>query len=70
MRMACVGPRAYKSLGKKKELRNEKPHVTFGTAAVTKDIFGLFLLTSFASNIEMPKHQTNYDPTFTELTKE
>ena len=46
--------------------KKRKAHVTFGTAAATKVVFGLFSLFAMASNLTMPKHQINKDATFTE----
>ena len=67
--MVCAAPPRLQKLREEEEgTKRQKAHVIFGTAAVAKVIFGLFSLISFASNIEMPKHQTNYDPAFTELT--
>ena len=48
------------------ESKKCKAHVTFGTAAATKVIFGLFLLIELASNITMPEHQTHENLTYTE----
>jgi hypothetical protein len=43
-----------------------KAHVTFGTAAATKVVFGLFSLFAMTSNLTMPKHRINTDATFTQ----
>lgn len=51
---------------KVEEAKKRKAHVTFGTAATTKVVFGLFSLFAMASNLTMPKHRINKDATFTE----
>jgi hypothetical protein len=51
---------------KKEEAKKRKAHVTFGTAATTKVLFGLFSLISLASNFTMPNHRKGYTPTYTE----
>ncbi|KAL7524874.1 hypothetical protein ACHAXR_002639, partial [Thalassiosira sp. AJA248-18] len=43
-----------------------KAHVTFGTAAATKVVFGLFSLFAMTSNLTLPKHRINKDATFTQ----
>ena len=48
------------------ESKKLKAHVTFGTAAATKVVFGLFLLIALARNIKMPEHQTHENLTYTE----
>ena len=50
----------------KDEAQKSKAHVTFGTAATTKVVFGLFSLFAMASNLTMPSHRINKDATFTE----
>ena len=46
------------------ESKKRKYHVTFGTAAATKLVFGLLLLIALASNITMPDHQTHKNLTY------
>ena len=48
------------------EMKKRKAHVTFGTAATTKVVFGLFSLFAMTSNLTMPKHRINKDATFTQ----
>ena len=38
------------------ETKKRKAHVTFGTAAATKVVFGMFSLIALARNITMPEH--------------
>eukprot|EP00957_Ditylum_brightwellii_P071322 5421931-Ditylum_brightwellii.AAC.1 len=47
-------------------MKQKKAHVTFGTAATTKVVFGLFSLVAMASNFTMPKHQINKDVFFSQ----
>ena len=47
------------------ESQKRKSHVTFGTAAATKVVFGMFSLIALVSNITIPKHQTNPNATYT-----
>ena len=44
------------------ESQKRKSHVTFGTAAATKVVFGMFSLIALVSNITIPKHQTDKSP--------
>ena len=48
------------------ESQNQKAHVTFGTAAATKVVFGMFLLIALASNITMPEQRTHENITYTD----
>ena len=50
----------------KEKAKKRKAHVTFGTAAATKALFGLFSLISLASTFTMPNHRKGYTPTYTE----
>ena len=50
----------------KETLQKRKAHVSFGTAAATKLGFCLFSLIALATNIVVPQHKTEKDPTFTQ----
>ena len=47
------------------ESKKRKAHVTFGTAAALKVVFGMFSLIALARNITMSEHQTHKSLTFT-----
>ena len=61
----CWYPRLREQQGLKKN-KKIKAHVTYGVEAATKVVFGLLLLIALATNITMPKHQTNPNATYTE----
>ena len=50
----------------KAEANKRKAHVTFGTAAATKIVFGLLAMFALTSNFTMPNHTNTPAATFTE----
>ena len=58
-------PRLIEKRGRESAMK-KKAHVTFGTAAATKVVFGLYSMFAMASNLTMPHHPINKDATFTE----
>ena len=60
-------PRLREQREKDKEtLQKRKAHVSFGTAAATKLVFGMFLLIALATNAVVPQHRTEKNATFTQ----
>ena len=59
-------PRIRELQQKEEAARKRKAHVTFGTSAATRLIFGLYSLIALTSNITMPKYRTVPNATFTE----
>ena len=59
-------PRLREQREKDKEAsQKRKAHVSFGTAAATKLVFGLFLLIALATNVVVPQNRTKKNATFT-----
>ena len=47
------------------ESKKRKSHITYGSVAATKAVFGMFSLIALASNIIMPEHRTHKNLTYT-----